>query len=336
MKNSNFIEISFEKLHKLVFLNSKLYVNNRISKYIADKIILTERMGVPSHGVNYFLSHIMPLLKKGMVNKSINKNISNNILYSQGIGGVGYYNLKKLLDLLSKISEEHKIGLLFLKNPGKVGALRIYCQEYMNRGQLILLLKNTARTIGLLKTREPVLGTNPICIGFPNTHFIYDSSTSTVATNKVKYEKSKDSLFDYSIGVNKNGIYSNDPKEVLDEKGFLFPFSFGNYWFKSFFLSMVIESIASIACGETSKRVGDHLGSRLYSDEGMVAFIIDKTGFPDYNKYLSEIKLLIKDIRSYGLRIPGQIKNNSAKLQILKKDYNGLLNEISDSSSRKR
>ena len=173
-----------------------------------------------------------------------------------------------------------------------VWLLRTYCPELMKQGQLVLMMKNTAPIVGMQNIGEPFVGTNPICIGLPEANFIYDASTSTVATNKMRIYKKREKKFKNMIGINKNGNPTQNPEEILSE-GYLLPFSSGPFWFKSFFLGVAIELMSSLAGGKTGKRIGEHRGKRLYSKEGMIAILIDKKAFPEYENYLKEKEQII-------------------------------------------
>ena len=170
------------------------------------------------------------------------------------------------------------------KNPGKVGALRVYCPEIIKKDQLIVLLKNTAPTQGTKKTKKAIIGTNPV-IGIPGSKFIYDSSTSTVATNSIRLKNKYNENFNFNVGYDRNLNSTKKTNILLKRESYLNTFANENFWFKSFYLGVVIELIGALCGGNTSYRVGESKGSRLYSKEGMLGIIIDKSVFPSYQKY---------------------------------------------------
>jgi len=255
---------------------------------ILDLILKTEQMNVPSHGWFYYNNVILPLIRKGLVFKNKIK-VKGNFIYSEGKGGVGFLNVVDALNVSSEIARKEGVAITIFKNCGKVGALRIYCQDIMNRGQLIILMKNTAPNTGITK---PIIGTNPICIGLPDTKFIADLSTSTVATNKCR--RSTKHFKDY-IGMYK-GKKTKDGLEAL--KGYLLPFSHESYIHKSFMLGVCVEAIAGMAGGNISHNVGKGKGNRWYSKEGMVGIIMDKKMFPEYKKYQKQIKKFLIEVEN--------------------------------------
>ena len=87
---------------------------------------------------------------------------------------------------------------------------------------------------------------------------------------------------------------------------------------------MAIEFIGALCGGKTSYRVGQHKGKRLFSKEGLLAFIIDKKTFPYYKNYTKEIKLFLNEIKKLGLRIPGSFQEKQKYLYVLKEDYKKL------------
>ncbi len=186
------------------------------------------------------------------------------------------------------------------------------------------MVKNTAPTQGLKKTKKALIGTNPLAIGIPGTKFIYDSSTSTVATNAIRLKNKYNEKFIQNVGLDKNYNLTNDPKKLLLNGAFLNTYATGPFWFKSFYLGVAIECIAALCGGKTSYRVGEHKGSRLFSKEGMLVIIIDKKVFPHYRSYLKEIKIFLNELKKLNLRIPGSFKENKSHLSLFKEDYDKL------------
>jgi LDH2 family malate/lactate/ureidoglycolate dehydrogenase len=293
------------------------------SIFIAEKVALAEAMSIPTHGVHYFLHSLWPLLQAGHINDAPLQTVEN-VIVSHGIGGIGFLHLQKCLLAASDIAKTRGIALAVLRRPGKVGALRVFCRDFMDRGQLIVMLKNTARTVGLAETAQPIFGTNPLCIGLPDTRFIYDASMSTIATNKIRLAKKTAQVFPAPIGFTSGMQPTCDPHATIGAGGFLAPFSFGPYWYKSFFLGIAIEAMAALAGGSTSSRVGEHTGRRLHSKEGMLAVLIDKRAFPEYDGYLEEVALLLKELEAMGLKRPGDFDEAIEHVRVFADDLREL------------
>jgi LDH2 family malate/lactate/ureidoglycolate dehydrogenase len=99
-------------------------------------------------------------------------------------------------------------------------------------------------------------------------------STPTVATNKLRLLVKQGKKSSVTIGMDKLKNKTNKPEEILDG-GDLLPFSYGDFWYKSFFLGLAIELLAAVAGGKTGSRVGSGIGDRFESKEGLMAIIID-------------------------------------------------------------
>lgn len=300
----------------------RLHVGKRDAHTIAGRITQSELMGVPSHGLHYYLHSIRPLVQDGHINASTLA-VNGTTLSAEGDGGVGFRNVERCLNKASGIARRAGSSIVVMKNPGKVGALRIYCQALMDRGQLVILMKNTAATVGLPGAGRPVIGTNPLCVGLPDSHFIYDSSISTVATNRMRLNEKRNAAFDSTIGIDASGRLTTDPADILHAQGMLLPFSTQDYAFKGFFLGVIIECIAAMAGGKTSIRVGKNKGSRLYSDEGMFGLVVDRRVFPHYDNYLRELPLLLADLRAARIRLPNSRRPRKT-LTVLRRDWQAL------------
>ncbi len=319
------IKISSNLLEKKIINISSKYTSLNNSKIISKIIVRAEKMEILTHGLHYFLHSIVPHLKNGLKKHLIIK--KNNFIYSEGKngGGLGLINIYECLKEASKVAKKKGVCIYSAKNPGKVGAFRTYCPEIIKNNQLILMVKNTAPTQGLKKVKKALIGTNPLAIGIPGTDFIYDASTSTVATNAIRLKNKYNEKFSENVGLDNKIIETNDPKKLLMNGGFLKTFASGPFWFKSFYLGVAIECIGALCGGKTSYRVGEHKGSRLFSKEGMMVIIIDKKVFPHYKQCLREIKVFLKELKKLKLKIPGSFKDKKQNLSLFKEDYNKLI-----------
>ena len=320
-----FLKISISKLERAVFKSSKKYLNSNSAKILSKLIVRAEKMRIFTHGIHYYVHSIEPLLKEKKI--YFKNKIVKNYVYTESLsdGAAGIVNTFNCLNKASNIAKKKGFSVFIAKNPGKVGALRVYCPEIIKRDQLILLLKNTAPTQGTKKTKKALIGTNPLAIGIPGSKFIFDSSTSTVATNSIRLKNKYNENFNMNVGFDQKMNFTNNSKELLKKKSYLNTFANENFWFKSFYLGVAIELIAALCGGNTSYRVGESKGSRLYSQEGMFAIIIDKKIFPSYMEYKKEMKLLIKELKKINLRIPGKI-NEKRNVIVFQEDLKKILN----------
>ena len=319
-----YLNIKTSKLEKLIFKKSNEFLDAASSKILAKLIVRAEKMKILTHGIHYFVHSVHPLLKQKKI--FFKNKVIKNYVYTEALsdGAVGIINTFKCLSKASEIAKKSGFAMFVAKNPGKVGALRVYCPEIIKKNQLIVLLKNTAPTQGTKKTKKAVIGTNPLAIGIPGSKFIYDSSTSTVATNSIRLKNKYNENFDINVGFSKNLNLTKKSKILLNKGSYLNTFAENNFWFKSFYLGIAIELIGALCGGNTSYRVGESKGSRLYSQEGMLGIIIDKSVFPSYKKYKSEMKLLINELKKMNLRIPGKLINKK-NIRVFKEDLEKIL-----------
>jgi len=318
------IKVLTNNLEKKIINFSHRYTSIKNAKIISKIIVRAEKMEILTHGLHYFLHSVVPHLKNGMTDHVVVK--KDNFIYSKGKngGGLGLVNIYNCLKLASKIAKKKGICVYSAKDPGKVGAFRTYCPEIIDNDQLILMIKNTAPTQGLKKAKKALIGTNPLAIGIPGTNFIYDSSTSTVATNAIRLKNKYNEKFDQIVGLDRKIKKTNDPKKLLLNGAFLNTFASGPFWFKSFYLGVAIECIGALCGGKTSYRVGEHKGTRLFSKEGMLIILIDKKVFPHYKSYLKEINVFLKELKKLDLRIPGSFNKKKRYLSLFKEDYDKL------------
>jgi LDH2 family malate/lactate/ureidoglycolate dehydrogenase len=213
------------------------------------------------------------------------------------------------------------VVLVLVKNPGKVGAFRVYCPDLMKRGQFVVMIKNTAASVAVPGTANTLIGTNPLCIGLPDSDFIYDASMSTVATNKMRIKQKAGERFAHPIGVNDRMRPTKNPQAILEQSGALWPFSHGDYWYKSFFLGVAIEAISAMVGGRTQIKTQPQRNSRLFSDEGLMAIVVDRSVFPEYANYLKEWPRLRRQLKRHKIRIPGSYNERMGRVRVLKEDW---------------
>ena len=326
------MKYNYKLNHKVKIDILKSKINNIAGKYLSQEesniltkyIIRAEKMSVSTHGLHYFVHSIYPLLHKKQEPFDISE--KDNIIYAEGNGGIGINNLHKCLSLASDLTDRVGICLLLIKNPGKVGALRVYAEDLIKKGKLMVLLKNTASTQGLAFDKKPLIGTNPICFAFPESNFVFDTSTSTVATNSIRLMKKQNNTFSHNVGFDEQGNSTNDPNELLKTKALLSTFAEGPFWYKSFFLGVAIECLATLAGGKSGERVGEKKGKRLDSKEGLFGIVIDKSVFHDYNNYKSELDILLKEIQMSGVHIPGRFDSRKTSVRVSRKDWDFINN----------
>ena len=308
-------------LYDTIYQVCNRYIDDYQSTVVAELIVKAEMMGVSSHGLHYFLHSVLPLIKKGKT-ENIQIEQEGNLIHGNGCNSIGLVSAHVMIGAASKLAKKKGISIILLKNPGKVGALRLYCSDVTSQGQLIMMMKNTAPTMG---TTKRFVGTNPLCIGIPDTPFVYDSSMATVATNKIRLQKKRGTDFDVVVGEDDVGRPTKNP-EILLKEGHVYPFSKGDFWYKSFYLGVAIELMCAFAGGKTRNRVGDSRGNRLESKEGMIVFIVDKKVCQDYDAYLMEINQVLCEMTENNLKIPGTIFKSD--LEILGQDLQSLQEEL--------
>lgn len=309
-------------IYKNVLKSAIIHTSVENSMIIAEKISLAEAMNASTHGIHYYNRVIKPFL-------SVDKNyfkykIVGNTIHSENKNINGIINTSKIISEVSKVAKKKGISIGYIKNPGKIGALRVYVPEILSKGQTVLIFKNTAKSMGTHLDPRPIFGTNPFCFGLANTDYVFDSSTTVCATNKLRLYSKKNSLFKFDVGINTEYQLTKNPNDILENNFSMLPFAGKHLWYKSFFIAMFIEGMAAMAGGFTSTRVGEHKGDRYYSQEGMVIIILDSNHFFEKDHYDSEIKNLFNEVEEHGYRIPG--KQNELPIEVIDKDWEELMN----------
>ena len=60
----------------------------------------------------------------------------------------------------------------------------------------------------------------------------------------------------------------------------------------------------------------------------MIAIVIDKSAFPDYDNYLDQVSMLLDELEGHGLKIPGDHDSTVEHANVLKVDWQNLQLEL--------
>jgi LDH2 family malate/lactate/ureidoglycolate dehydrogenase len=316
------MKYSYTDIKEALFNSAIKYLKFDLAQIIAEKIAMAEQMNAPTHGIHYYNRVVKPFLEN--FKYDFKKTIHGNTVINENFNVVGIINLVNVIKETSILAEKSGVSVGYIKNPGKVGALRVYVPEINANSKTILMFKNTAKSMGTILNSNPIFGTNPFCFGLANTKFIFDSSSTVCATNKLRIMEKKNLVFNHPVGIDENLNMVYDPKLITQGNSSMLPFSHGDIWFKSFYIAMFIEGLSAMAGGFTSSRVGEHKNNRFFSKEGMVIIILDNKKNSNYSHYNKEIKNLVNEVKDFGYRIPGDYK--SQKISVYKNDWDALKN----------
>jgi LDH2 family malate/lactate/ureidoglycolate dehydrogenase len=165
-----------------------------------------------------------------------------------------------------------------------------YVLSIVKENVIGIAMANASPNIGLPGFKKPVVGTNPIAIGFPtnSTPILLDMALSVVAKGKILLAAERGEKIPRGWALNKEGEETTDPLEAIE--GMLLPI--GGY--KGFGLATAVDILCGIVLG---RGYGLNIERSWYSQGGFLAIAIRVDLMRSYEEYLKDIKEYIENVK---------------------------------------
>ena len=247
----------------------KFGFNEAESKIISDVLLMSDRIGIESHGMQrmyrYYKSIQKGMIKVESKGKVVFETPVSAVLDAED--GMGQVVGHKGMEMAIEKAKKSGIGMVVIRNSNHYGIAGYYAKMACDQGLIGLSCTNTNAIMVPTYGRMAMLGTNPIAIAMPAEpyDFFFDASTTVVTRGKLEvYNKKGEPLHD-GWALDKDGKPSNDAADVLDNiaaknGGGIMPLGgstedTGSH--KGYGWAMVCELFSSIlAMGTTSDKTG--------------------------------------------------------------------------------
>lgn len=160
-----------------------------------------------------------------------------------GGNNVGYVTVYKTAEVAIEKAKESRFSIVGSHDSYYSGRNAYYVEKIVNAGFVTIHLACGAPHVVPPGGTRPALGTNPFCIGFPSANgpVIVDAGTAALQWGEVMLHAHVDRPLPEGVGVDQNGLPTQDAKEAL--LGGVLPF--GGH--KGFGLSMAIQAMGLLA-----------------------------------------------------------------------------------------
>ena len=247
----------------------KFGFNEEESKIISDVLLMSDRIGIESHGMQRMYRYYKSI-QKGMIKVESKGKVVFETPVSAVLDagdGMGQVVGHKGMEMAIEKAKRSGIGMVVIRNSNHYGIAGYYAKMACDQGLIGLSCTNTNAIMVPTYGRMAMLGTNPIAIAMPAEPypFFFDASTTVVTRGKLEvYNKKGEPLHD-GWALDKDGKPSNDAADVLDNiaaknGGGIMPLGgstedTGSH--KGYGWAMVCELFSSIlAMGTTSDKTG--------------------------------------------------------------------------------
>ena len=308
------------------FCNSifkKLGMDDEKAKDTSEILVEADMMGHSTHGVR-----LLPLYIKDIEAGNMKASGSQIILNDTGscitIDGdnlPGIWLTKQGLKLSSERAKIYGVSTILIKNSHHNGALAAYLLPIVEQG-LVPMIKcsvPSAATVAPFGGTKALLTPDPMALAFPTNGepVIIDISASITTNNMIADKIAKNEVFDFNCLLTKDGIPTNDPKEVFENNGTVMPLGGLEYGHKGFGLALGIEALSQGLSGSGRSRKLKTMNLSIYIQ------VIDPNAFAGIDAFKNEMSFLYNQCinnppidKNNKVRMPGQNALKSRKKSI--------------------
>ncbi len=264
---------------------------------IADHLSEANLKGRDSHGISRLVG-----LVKGLKNGAINTKTSVNIVQDtpamallDANHSIGQVVALKAMTMAIEKAKKVGIGIVSMRNASHIGFLGYYAQEAAKQGTIGILFTNTEPAMSAAGGAEPILGTNPICIGIPTKTepMVVDMATSVVARGKIMESERNGTPIPKGWAIDKDGSDTEDAAAAL--AGALLPIAGP----KGYCLAFAFDLLSGALAGAS---VGSDVKGTAHADEvstkGDLFLAIDPQFFNGLQDFQDRVEHLGKQIKS--------------------------------------
>ena len=247
---------------------------------VADGLIDADLHGIDSHGAIRIPSYIK-VAREGRIRAASRPTLAwekNSVALIDGHHGWGQPAAMFAAREVERLAKQFGTAAVSIKNTNHIGTLGYYGRALAAQGLFSFLTTNAAAYMAPWGGREPVLGTNPICLSIPRADgraIVVDMANSVVAHGKIMLAKEKGQSIPANWALDKMGRSTTDPAAALE--GSFLPIGGP----KGYGLALFADILSAVLSGANS---GKNVGSIVKpgtepSGVGAFMFAIDLSPF---------------------------------------------------------
>src|SRR5438874_10273135 len=185
-----------------------------------DVLAKSDLRGIDSHGVARLHTYF-EMLELGRINPKPNIKIVRekaSVATVDGDNGLGLVVGPKANAIAMEKAEQYGSGWVSVCNTNHFGIAGYYPLKALEHDLIGLAMTNSTKLVAPLWGAEPMLGTNPIAIGFPGKEeppIVIDMATSAVALGKIEMALRKGSAIPAGWGIDNRGAVTTNPDDIV-------------------------------------------------------------------------------------------------------------------------
>ena len=291
-------------------------VSEENARIVAENLVMANLRGVDSHGVARLPTYVERVLR-GYIDPQGPIEIVKEHGATALIDAHNNFGQVAAMHAVNLVVEKVKrlgVSCIGVRNANHFGMAAYYVLKLAEKRLIGMALSNGPPAIAPWGGKKAMLGTNPICIGFPigkgEDAIVLDMAVSTVARGKIRLAALKGEKIPEGWAFDENGNSTTDPAAAL--KGTLAPIGGP----KGYGLALAIDLLCGLVTGssylQNVRALDDFSGP---SGTGFFIEAIDVEAFIPYREYEEKIAEYVKAVKGCPKRegvneifLPGEIE----------------------------
>ena len=226
------------------------------STIAADVLLSADARGVDSHGVIRLTSYYGSRLRKGLINPAAQLNTikeTTTTLAADNQNGLGHPGSHRTMLKCIEKAKVSGLAMATVRNSNHYGIAGYYAMQALEHDMIGISFTNSGPLVAATHGKKAVLGTNPIAVAVPalsQKPFVLDMATSIVPIGRITVYQKQGKSIPAGWGINKNGVITEDPTEVL-EGGALLPLGGPEIMrgYKGYGLALMVDIFSGVLSG---------------------------------------------------------------------------------------
>lgn len=265
-----------------------------------ENLLFADCRGVGSHGISRLINYAKRV-KCGVITPGANVEVlqeSAATLVLDGHNGIGAKIARQAMDLSIQKAKEAGCCTTTVRGGNHYGVGAFYSKYAAEQGMIAWVLSVSSTAVAPTGGAKAMLGTNPFSLAVPagtNDPFDLDMATSVVARGKVVLAKKNGKDIPEGWGLDKQGLPTTDPDEVLDD-GFMLPF--GDY--KGYGIGLFIDLMCGCLAGGTNSRTTPSFWNDYErpQDLGYFMVVIDPSKFLPLPLFRERVDAMLEEFKN--------------------------------------
>jgi LDH2 family malate/lactate/ureidoglycolate dehydrogenase len=287
----------------------------------ADNLVMAEKRGVSTHGVN-FLPLLADRIRQGQLVVPTTVTVVSDaeaVTHLDGGNGLGQTAAAKGMRSAMDKARRFGVGLSLIRNTNHVGLLAYYTLMAAEDGLVGFCMCTSAASMAPWGGAEPLFGTNPFSVASPGgdgTPVVLDMSTSIVARGKIRRALRLKERIPPGWALDAGGSPTEDPQEAM--AGTLLPVGGP----KGYGMALFIDLVSGLLSGSKySRDVKTFHKPEGPTGVGVTTLAIDIARFMPLDAFRSLVAAHSGTIRGSAkareggrIYLPGEIEADRARL----------------------